>query len=144
MLFYTTWTPGLSFSLSFTIHKLPTFRSQWFYIESSGDCRRCHLGRSATSLLWTLAVSPPSLSLLSLILFSTHTVAVRVQLMSLSAALALLMSESKVQPQTPLSVSTALTMVGWMDLVCLALLLGVVFSCFPPGLFVFCFCFSRV
>lgn len=35
-----------------------------------------------------------------------------------------------------LTVSTARTTVGWMDLVCLALLFG--FSCFPPGLFVFC------
>lgn len=40
--------------------------------------------------------------------------------------------------QTALTVSTARTTVGWMDLVCLALLLGVGFSCFPPGLFVFC------
>lgn len=41
--------------------------------------------------------------------------------------------------QTALTVSTALVTVGWMDLVCLTLLLGVGFSCFPPGLFVFCF-----
>lgn len=85
-----------------------------------------------------------SLSLLPLILFSTCTVAVKIQLMLLSMVLALLMSESKVQPQTALTVSTALITVGWMDLVCLALLLRVGFSCFPPGLFVFCFFPPRV
>lgn len=90
-----------------------------------------------------------SLSLLPLILFSTCTVAVKIQLMLLSMVSALLMSESKVQPQTA-SLSPQLFSL-WMDLVCLALLLrwgflvfllACLFFVFPQSL-AWCLIYSR-